>query len=150
LVGLGRRRIDDHILIIDCLYPKGEWKIGMDEHTPCTLHQSSVSALSNPILVGVVRGSLLMLDALFSKSSLKLLVDVLSTIITSKIFDRRVGLIGDKCVPLEEERKKITLFLQEAQPTISGGIIDKGGEIFHSTKRGGLHGLTQISVDVFQ
>jgi hypothetical protein len=69
---------------------------------------------------------------------LKLLADVLFTIIASKIFDRRVG---DKCVPLEEERKKITLFLQEAQPTISGDIIDEGGKIFHSTKRGGLHGV---------
>jgi hypothetical protein len=50
-----------------------------------------------------------MLDAPLSKSALKLFADILPTIITLKIFDRRVGLIGDKCVPLEEERKKITL-----------------------------------------
>ena len=95
------------------------------QHIYSFSNNSPVLPFSNPILLGVVRNNKLSMYPMLSAKVLKLMADILTTIIRPQDLDLLPRLVLHKSFELLEPVEDLILGLQEVDPSLSGIIVNK-------------------------
>ena len=114
--------------------PKSLWQSNMQPHTPGTLIESSVHALSHTILLWCPRNSLLHLDSMCNTILTKPSIYVLSSFVWPQIFYFHTCFCLKQGLPLLKSFKNIRFIFQKINLYLSTWVINESDVVPWTSK----------------